>query len=119
MTLSPNPLKSAGLVTVEVEIEDEGAEAVTIAVDGGEPAELMPVGDGGTLFTGEIVVYGESWNGDHEVVAVAARGEKVSEPRSEWFTVEARRPAARCGSSSSIGPSPKNAPSPGGSPTTS
>ena len=92
MTLSPNPLKSAGLVTVGVEIEDEGAEAVTIAVDGGEAVALTPVGDGGTLFTGEIVVYGESWNGDHEVVAVASRGEKVSEPRSEWFTVEA--PAA-------------------------
>jgi len=92
MTLSPNPLKSAGLVTVEVEIEDEGAEAVAIAVDGGEAVALTPVGDGGTLFTGEIVVFGESWNGDHEVVAVASRGEKVSEPRSEWFTVEA--PAA-------------------------
>jgi hypothetical protein len=92
MTLTPDPIKSAGIVTVEVEIEDEGAEAVTIAVDGGEPAELTPVGDDGTLFTGEIVVYGESWNGDHEVVAVAARGEEVSEPRSEWFKVEA--PAA-------------------------
>lgn len=92
MRLTPNPLKSAGLVTVEVEIEDEGAETVTIAVDGGEPAELTPVGDSGTLFTGEIVVFGESWNGDHEVVAVASRGEEVSEPRSEWFEVQA--PAA-------------------------
>lgn len=92
MTLTPDPIKSAGVVTVEVEIEDEGAETVTIAVDGSEAIALTPVGDGGTLFTGEIVVFGESWNGDHEVVAVAVRGEKVSEPWSEWFTVEA--PAA-------------------------
>jgi hypothetical protein len=92
MTLNPTPVKSAGTLTVEVKLGDGGAEAVTITVDGGEPAALTPVGDGGALFTGEIAVFGESWNGDHEVVAVAARGEEVSEPWSEWFTVEA--PAA-------------------------
>src|SRR5690606_14802756 len=92
MTLTPNPIKSAGLVTVEVAVEDEGAEVVTITVDGGEPAELTLDDAGGTLFTGEIAVFGESWNGDHEVVAIAARGGEVSEPRTAWFTVEA--PAA-------------------------
>lgn len=87
MTLMPNLLTSAGIITVEVEVED--ADEVSIMVDSGELVALTPVEAGGTLFTGEVVVFGESWNGEHEVTAVAARGEETSEPRSEWFTVVA------------------------------
>src|SRR5690606_31001376 len=61
MTLTPNPVKSAAAVMVQVTLEGEGAETVTLAVDDGEPAELSPVGDDGTLFTGEIMVFGQSW----------------------------------------------------------
>ena len=90
--VTPGLMKSAGIVTVEVSIEGEGADALTITVDGGESAPLSPVGDSATLFTGEIVVSGESWNGDHEVVALAVRGEKSSEPWATSFEVQA--PAA-------------------------
>lgn len=91
MTLTPNPLKSAGIVAVEVTVKDAGV-AVSMTVDGGEPIALVPTHDGATLFEGEIFVFGESWNGEHEVVAIATRDEEVSAPWPETFKVEA--PAA-------------------------
>lgn len=90
VTLMPNALMSAGLVTVEVAVKD--ASAVTMVVDGGEPVALTPVEDDGALFTGEIIVFGESWNGEHDVVAVATRDDEASEPWPEKFSVMA--PAA-------------------------
>lgn len=90
MTLTPNALWSAGVVAVEVEAHD--AEAVTLVIDEGEPVALTLVEDGGTLFTGEILVFGQSWNGEHNVVATATRDDEVSEPWPEMFTVTA--PAA-------------------------
>ncbi|MBZ5714888.1 hypothetical protein [Nannocystis pusilla] len=88
MKVAPKLLESAGLITVEVEVEH--ADVVTITVDGGEPVALASVSD--TLFTGDIAVFGESWNGDHVVEAIAARDAETSEPRTDTFTVVA--PAA-------------------------
>ena len=90
VTLMPNTLMSAGLVTVAVAVKD--ASAVTMVVDKGDPVALTLVEDDGVLFTGEIIVYGESWNGEHDVVAVATRDDEASEPWPEKFSVAA--PAA-------------------------
>ncbi|MDC0722496.1 hypothetical protein POL25_36745 [Nannocystis sp. bb15-2] len=85
MRLMPDELKSAGIVTVEVDVE--GADAVSMSVDLGEPVALVPMNAG--TFTGEIAVFGESWNGTHDVVAIATRDEEVSEPWPATFTVAA------------------------------
>ncbi|HEY0136288.1 MAG TPA: hypothetical protein VGB85_19520, partial [Nannocystis sp.] len=97
MSLTPGPgtpqscvLKSAGPVTVTVQVED--AEEVWITVDGGEAVALEPLGDNELTFAGEIAVLGESWNGSHAVSAIAQSGELVSAPLGDTFTVEA--PAA-------------------------
>ena len=88
LLLDPDFLGSAGSITVTVKVAGEGAESVSIDVDGGDPFALTPAGDG-ILFTGEITVFGESWNGDHQVTARATRQGKVSEAKQATFSVAA------------------------------
>lgn len=87
VTLIPNALVSAGVVAVEVATQN--ADAVTMTVDDGEPIALVPVEGDETIFAGEILVFGASWNGEHDVVARATRDEEVSDPWPEKFVVTA------------------------------
>jgi len=91
LTLMPAFLLSADHVDVIVEVEGEGAESVTISVDQGVPATITADDMRGTSFSGKILVTGESWNDNnpHEVTARALREGKMSEPKTEHFTVNA------------------------------
>ena len=90
LDLDPDAPKSAGPMTVTVQVEN--AVEVWMTVDDGSKVALEPVGDDGTEFVGEIAVLGESWNGSHTVSAVAQSGELVSAPWIDMFSVTA--PAA-------------------------
>lgn len=87
LDLDPDAPKSAGPVTVTVQVEN--AVEVWMTVDDGGEVALEPVGDDGTEFVGEIAVLGESWNGLHTVSAVARAGELESPPWEAMFTVTA------------------------------
>lgn len=87
LVLDPDAPKSAGPVTVTVQVEN--AVEVWMTVDDGGEVALEPVGDDGTEFVGEIAVLGESWNGLHTVLAVARAGELASLPWEAMFTVTA------------------------------
>ena len=92
VSLTPDPIKKNGAITVSVVAEL--AEGVRMVVDDGEAVELV-AGDAAGTFVGEIAVLTGLWNGPHVGVFTPWKDDLEGEQVARGYTIDLEDPGAK------------------------